>query len=303
MSKKNGKKLGKFALWVFVIMIIAFVISASIVAANIEYFREKGIFTGSFGEIGRSEHAENIDDEEYTDAAGVEKININVVSADVNIIKYEGTEIRIHFHGTIYRSNNVEIPRLLVETNRNVLNITVERIKKRFGWFTYFNENTKLDIYVPEDYNEDFDIDVVSSDVSITNQDIDKLKVKTVSGIIELKNTTYNGINADCVSGDIYINGEISDSDLDTVSGDINLTVSKLKDDVKMNTISGDVNLSIDKESDGFKIEYSTVSGDLQNTLIGLEIREKDKDSFLGVYGNEKHSITFNSVSGDISIR
>lgn len=303
MNKKSGKKMGKFALWVFVIMIISFVISASIIAANDDLFRDEGVFTGFHYDDEDLKNAEKINDEETVDAFGIKNIEVDEVNADVNIIEHEGNEIKIHFHGSVRRSKNVEIPKLEVSYDKDSIKITVERIKKRFGLFTYTNENTKLDIYVPENYGDDIDIDVVSAEVSIEGFDLDNVKIKTVSGDVWLKNTAYEDVIIDTVSGEIFIEGDISDSDLETVSGDIYLTVSSFKDDIEMKTISGDVTLSIEAAVEGFKLEYSTVSGDLQNLLNGLEIRKKNDDDFIVTYGNEKYDITVNTVSGDISIR
>jgi hypothetical protein len=65
----------------------------------------------------------------------------------------QNNEIKIHFYGTVSLSKNVAKPKLVVSEDGDSLIIKIERTKKAFSWFTYLNENTSLDIYLPNAFS------------------------------------------------------------------------------------------------------------------------------------------------------
>ena len=63
MREVKGKRLGRFAFWVFVIMLISFVIAGTVIAANLDYFKERELFDGSFFDFKDPRYSKEIDDE------------------------------------------------------------------------------------------------------------------------------------------------------------------------------------------------------------------------------------------------
>jgi DUF4097 and DUF4098 domain-containing protein YvlB len=67
-----------------------------------------------------------------------------------------------------------------------------------------------------------------------------------------------------------------------------------------MNTISGDVNLQL-PEASGFRLDASTVSGDISNEFE-LREGEQSRRSLSGVAGDGSATLTIGTTSGDINI-
>lgn len=114
----------------------------------------------------------------------------------------------------------------------------------------------------------------VSSDIDIKGDFfIDELKIKTVSGDIKINKLDSNIVSINTVSGDVEINDtKINDANITTVSGDITSKTIKcinfngkavsgdvdfkgVVDKLNLNTKSGDINVSIDGLEEDYHIE------------------------------------------------
>jgi len=276
-NKVKGKKLGRFVLWTFVTMVISFLIAGTIIGNNSEYF--KNIFESEaafYKEI--SKNSTPIDDVSIHDMAGINKIMIDSISSDVSVIKTDGDEIKVHFHGLAQRV----LPELRVREEGGSLYIEIYRQKSRVFWLGSIFEQTSLDVYIPGTYSSDLAIDVVSADMTIPDLEISNLMLESVSGNIDITSAVF------------------SDLDASSVSGRITLDTEMLKGNVDIETTSGNVIIELPSGVDGFTFYYSTVSGSFENRISGLKISDHTGKKYKGAYGDEKYSIRVETVSGDL---
>jgi lia operon protein LiaG len=298
MSGKKGKKLGRFALWVFVIMIISFTISGSIIAANHEYILDR-ISEG--GDIVLKD-SKSVDETKSQPADDIKSINVNEVSSEINIIRTDEKEIRAHFYGMVYKFGKTGYPYLDVSVNGNTLNITVKRPNNFFFSFGMLSEDTKLDVYIPEGYTGSVTVTAVSSEVTVSDIVLNSVKIETVSGEINAGNIDSGSIDLASVSGRLSVSGKIGETRLDTVSGDIGLTIDELDGDIEAGTTSGSINAVMAASTEGFTVYFSSVSGTFRSGLEGLSIEAAGNNDVTGTYGNGKYSIHVDTVSGDMTL-
>jgi lia operon protein LiaG len=276
-NKVKGKKLGKFVLWTCVTMIISFLIAGTVIGNNSEYF--KNIFESEasfYKEI--SKNSTSIDDEYVNGIAGIDKIIIDSVSSDVNVIKTDGDQIKAHFHGRAQKL----LPELRVREEGGKLYIEIYRQKSHVFWLGSIFEQTNLDVYIPGTFGKDLEIEVVSSDISIPDLEVSNLKLESVSGNIDIISAVFGELSAN------------------SVSGRITLDTSMLKGDVDIETTSGNVIIELPFDVQGFSFDYSTVSGSFENRINGLKISDHTGKKYKGTFGDEKYSIRVETVSGDL---
>ena len=143
-----------------------------------------------------------------------------------------------------------------------------------------------LRIVLPEDKMVDLDLDDVSGDVKIEGIKCDELDLQTVSGDMELSSVFARDLQIQTVSGDMKADDitVIGSLDIESVSGDLNGSRVKC-DEISIQSVSGDVQLFID----GDKEDY--------------EIREESIRRHIVHEGSGSKSLSFDTVSGDISYR
>lgn len=194
-------------------------------------------------------------------------VSIEATSADISIDTYDGDKI------------NVECNNSKFEVRNDNGSIYIKEIKKIFV-ISINKSNDNIYIHIPKNYKLNKMLLIgVSSDIDIKgNFFTDELKIKTVSGDIKINKLDSNVISINTVSGDIKINDtKTNDANVSTVSGDITSEAIKcinfngkavsgdanfegVVDKLNLNTKSGDINVSIDGLEEDYHIECKDVA-------------------------------------------
>lgn len=161
--------------------------------------------------------------------------------------------------------------------------------------FFYGDMSKDLYINVPQGYVfNNVNLDVVSSDMILSNIKSTSFDIDTVSGSLELTTNTTEEIDMDSVSGSMTVTaGNITSTDFNTVSGSCYLTIDSGKQ-IEMDSVSGDLNLCLSKEL-GFDLTTDT-HGDVDYTM---EVGGRGSNY---TYGSKELQIDFDSTSGDVDI-
>lgn len=255
-----------------------------------------------------------IDASDSIDVDGKSNISISAVSADITIVQTTGDKLQVHLYGD-YRSRNGEIK--LEVTNSGSTAKIVVKYPKNSGVNT---SNLTLDIQIPKDYDQDLVIGIVSSDIVFECEDMmfETVKIKNVSGIAKLNilhadslevTTVSGGLKGEFPDGTLKLNGVSSkinvlgitkEVNIDTVSGDIILSVEKL-DEMDIDTVSGDITITLENEEE-FYVDFGSVSGDFECNVPLIVIKQKSGD-FEGHTGDKYATeIKAGSISGDLTI-
>ena len=297
--KLNVRKL---VIWLAIIMAASFGIAAIIL-----------VTTGSF-----SVDTEQIDKTKNFSVEEVKKINIDIVSTDINIIASDSEDIKVHFYGEVSTNIRKDIPELAAYVSGEQLYIEIIHPKNIF--FGVSICRTNMDIYIPENSIEEIKINTVSADTNIEDLEIDDfvysgvsgdfkakslfardLKLESTSGSFDIRDYTGN-IDIYITSGDVVLNGGIDNDSIvvTTVSGDINIEQLEEFSNMNVEAISGDVKVKLFEDAQ-FYLNASTVSGDINNEFP-IKISSSGKRGLEGTVGSDDMAIIVSTTSGDINI-
>ena len=181
----------------------------------------------------------------------VNRIYLNLSSTDVFIKKSENDKVVVEYY-----SNREKNP--IISYSDNIISIDEDKYRDEYDskCFVFCNVNRKIVLYVPFDFETEFDINTKSGDIKSEVDLSNNVKFSTMSGDVFLGNVS--DIDILTISGDVSLDSIVS-SNVSTTSGDVSIkNVSKM---VNIQTTSGDVlidNLDIENES-----SIKTVSGDV----------------------------------------
>ena len=183
-----------------------------------------------------------------------EKININTDAADVYVKQSEDEDIHVKVYSEKEKSRIID--------NEIELNIEVEQ-KKCVG-ICINNKISKVELYIPEDYEKEIKIDNKYGDIEIASFETLKLEIKEDAG--DIKIASANIVNINNSYGDIEI-GTIKEGTIKEAAGDIKIDkvnsidiknnfgdtkITEVNEYIKIDADAGDVRintLNITKDS------------------------------------------------------
>lgn len=261
-----------------------------------------------------------VNDTKTESLEGINTIIIELSSPDVTILPYKENDLKVEIEGNIKSSNSI-LPQEL-DVHKDGDSLWVKFQSPNFvGVFSY-SMNVNLNVYLPENYKNNIEIKVSSSDIKASNLTLNELKVISSSGDSEFENLSVNKLNYSSSSGEVYVkdlkskeniirttSGKIELNNLTgsltstSSSGDTSIIYSEFNENnLDLSSSSGDIHLSLPKNSE-FNINAKTSSGDINFNTPIKDVVKKGKHSISAVVGNSKNNININTSSGDIEIR
>lgn len=287
--KRNA--IARIVIWSLVAVLL---ISLLIVGINCS---PSSFFTGdwSFGIIGetyKNSALYNVGGGTVTDE--FQSIKVNWTNGKINIESYDGEDTVISETEVAEKENKL---RWRVEDG--VLKIQQMAAGMRFGLKK--TPKKTLTVKIPSGAAEKLksvNTDSVSAEVNIIGVAASgKIEIDTVSGSAELKNIKTARLDIDTVSGEVNAEGEISELESDSVSGDITVSSAVPLEKLDCDSTSGNIRLTIPKNS-GFTLKADTVSGDIS---CGLPAVSESKNR--RVCGDGSADFETDTVSGDLIIK
>lgn len=199
--------------------------------------------------------------------------------------------------------------------NQKVLKIE-SRNKHNINFFFFsLNSPTYLEISVPEKIYEsievkaasgDYDftglktknlaVTLASGDVTVMNSEIDSLDTTTVSGRLISSNSKIEKADINMTSGSTELDGEIHELKLAMTSGNAEINMSVLPDQLDIRITSGIVRATL-PENSGFKVAVDKTSGYFSSDFALSSIG----NSY--TYGTGGPSYSVKITSGNIQLR
>jgi len=291
----------KFVIWIAVFMFAAFATAGIILAV-----------TGNL-----SIAVEQIDESKTFEAQEINKIFVDIVSTDINVISTNEEEIRVHLYGEVSTNKKMELPSLVAYQSGDELRIEIIQTKTILIGISIWR--TKLDIYIPEDSIETLEMDTVSSDTSISELKLNEFNFKTVSGDFKGESLFASELKLGLISGDVNLKDYTGNIDVKVISGDVVLENGSQNENIEVVTVSGDVyveqedssNMNIKTTSGDIEINLSedarfylrakTVSGHIENRFP-IKITSSSRRDLEGLVGSDEKEIAVGTTSGDINV-
>ncbi|MCX8128972.1 MAG: DUF4097 domain-containing protein [Clostridia bacterium] len=239
------------------------------------------------------------------DVESQNRINVSNATGKIEFKVWDKNLVQVTSHKKIRAGGDkAKLDKLLdeikVEVQKGSNNIDVN-VRYINGMWGLNNQSVELEIMVPKGMTY-IKAHSASGEIKIDNfNDIERLDLSSVSGDVEVKNTTTDEFEFGTTSGSVNIDKVTGNGSIHTVSGEIN--VRNIVGDVKYKTTSGSIqSRGVEGEAD-----VTTVSGSIDifsNYFKASEIHSTsgsvnihaDKIDNSGRY-------TINSISGGINIR
>jgi len=285
---RNNTNIQKMVIWLVVIAVVSLTIAAIAFFNTENYmvnFRDRNNFEGN-----------SIDEVTTFGIDQLKEIYIHSVSSDVSVFSTDEEDIKIHFYGRSALKSEKTLPKLITNLEGSKLKIEIKYPKVIF-----YNANVVLDVYIPQDYTGNINIDAVSADVDISNLDINNFQCKTVSGDLKIKSLDSDNLTLNTASGEVNIMDFMGNLEADSVSGDINVRYRVFDNNIDVKTISGKVEIDLPQNAE-FYLKTNTVSGEVVARFPITIISFNKMNQLEGTVGTGDNSIIIDTISGDIYI-
>ena len=219
-------------------------------------------------------------------------IYLTAVSSEIHIYASERSDIEIHFFGNSFFDCKRACPKLMTELTGDRINIKVEYPKMLFNYL-----DVALDVYIPRDYTGNIYTSNVSGKTWIENLDLEQCSCTTVSGDLKLKNISSKDLNLNTTSGNIFISDMTGNLQINSVSGDLDISYDIFSNFIDINTISGDVKINLPQDAE-FILYIDTASGKVINKFLDFMKSSKKRNQPESI----KNNVSIKTISGDISL-
>ncbi len=178
-------------------------------------------------------------EDEWKHELDTKKIKITSVTSNIEVTENKENAISIKATGYL---DTKKAPRILdVTFSKNEL-----KIKE---WPEHTSKDVKIQIFVPQSFKKNLEINTVSGLITIEKNFLDRIKLSSVSGNMSIEQNSVSAIEVETISG--------------------NLTIEFAKQHVpyqfKINTLSGEVTNAIkDNYKTGKLISIKTISGNVE---------------------------------------
>lgn len=239
-------------MWIIILIIILVLLAISFTNVLLFAIRNNNWnwFNG-FGSTKDLRKEEYKRKEEYIEIADIKELEIDFKSSDLNLYFTEDDKVRV----IQYAYNELKDNETFSVSNSSS-SITISENTRPH--FFYFNIKA-YDVYIPKQYENSLKIKAVSGDIEINEAlKFSKLDISSTSGDIKMQDIEAKTIEVESVSGDIRLGNLKEESlKLKTTSGDIG--VSSVEGKIEAKTTSGDIFI---KDAKG-QIEAKSTSGDI----------------------------------------
>lgn len=233
-----------------------------------------------------------VNEENFLDMKDIKKVEISSSFVDVKVIQEDRNDTWIRYYGEM---KSDIVPILKVENKDGKGLIKLENPK---GNYTVTSSNVILEIFIPQNYNNDMIISSSSGGFDLRDLNLNNISLITNSGDIEMENIKSNKIKSKASSGDIEIKSSTGNLELSSSSGDMVINSTKDTGDMNLATSSGDILFNFHNEA-SYTINAMTGSGDYIYD-IPINILKNLGKGFEGVLENGDRDINIVTSSGDV---
>lgn len=264
-----------------------------------------------FGSVGSK-------DEEAAISKKTQVIKVEVSSVSTTIIPEDRSNLKAVYNG-----------KQQLKVRENGSQVEVEVKEKGFNWFNFgiFGNKNKLEIYIPEGYDqnmiiyvgsgnvtfsgksakhpmklEEFAIDIGSGNMNLKNLVVNNFKYDGGSGNVKIDSLTTKTGTVDVASGNLNIKHYSGALEADISSGRLNIQMDQLIGPIKMDVSSGNVGLDLPDDAN-FTLNADVSSGNISCDFpITTKGKSSSKKSINGTYGSGEHNINIDVSSGNVDI-
>ena len=285
-------------------------------------------------------HVKDVYQEEKVSVDQIEQIEISSSFIDMEVTQTEREEIQLVLTGKVSSSLEEDVR---IHSKQSGSTLIIEAKVNDKKWMTGFKRiSLTLQVQVPMKFNKDVvlkgtsgdiylekvhlnsvqlqassgDIhvkDVIvrnmlqtklsSGDVKIENVKAHLMSHQSSSGDVEVKHSMATVIRAESTSGDINILECGGKLDLKSTSGDAEVELSQLIEDMQLTSTSGDIKINLQHTPNDVEVEFKSSSGDGRVRIPEIYFGVKKDNHIQAFKGSKEPKIIARTSSGDFTLR
>ncbi len=243
------------------------------------------LINGGFNFNFNIEKAKLIDSKEFE---SINDLNIDTDTADIYIKTNSENMVKVELYSNDYKEESIT-------NTTSSLNIVLKQ-KCRFFCFA---KRSKIYVYLPENYNNNMNIESTTGDIFVDDYANSDINVKVTTGDILLKSiknatisvttgdvkiSSVNDINATTTTGDVFIEKVNNYLNIKTTTGDIKINEANITKNSNIKATTGDVKI---QNASNIYVEAKTTTGDIKT-------ENNDRKSDI--------ELTIKTTTGDIKV-
>lgn len=224
-----------------------------------------GFFTvsGNVFSVGRNA---SIDERETVTSRNIDSMIIKVDVGEVNIKESKNDEIDVHLHGSIAKKLKDQME-FSVEENGSTVEVNVSQSENTFFLqFPFinadFNSKRVLDVSIPKELLNKLDVKTDVGEIAINGIDVEELKAHSDVGEIYVNGFTGIGDFQSNV-GEVELENISGKFKAHTDTGEIDIKVEEMTDDIELSSDVGDVTVTFAKEPSNIGFDLSSDIGEV----------------------------------------
>ena len=160
-----------------------------------------------------------------------------------------------------------------------------------------FDTSKDLLICVPQNWScNSLEIETASASVDVSDINSREFDFDGASGRCNITNCAVGKLDLDTASGDITFDGTLDILDCDAASASCHITVNNVSRTIDIDTASGDLDLTL-PDNCGFICNMQTLSGNFSSEF------ETSSQNNIHIHGDGSCRINVDAMSGDVTIR
>jgi len=245
----------------------------------------------------------NISKQKQINVDGVKDVQLNVASADIEIVPYDSENMVISLAGKENKCIQDNVT-LQVKEQAGKVNINYKIGHPILSIIDGSKYETKMRVEIPHGKVDALQVHASSGDISVKDILCSEISTHSTSGDQRfIKTHASKGLNASAGSGDIVVeNIESNKATFQTNSGDVTFNVEQLKMDLAFTTTSGDVVAKFGQIPSSMKVDFKGKSGQAFLQIDDLIFEEESKHRLLATKGAGDNEIKVRSKTGDFSL-
>ncbi|WP_099363861.1 LiaG family protein [Fredinandcohnia onubensis] len=242
----------------------------------------------------------------------IDEIKIDITSISTTVIPENRDDVKAELKGK---------GEVHVSKSGDSIEVTYERGFFNWNGFPFF-DNTKLTVYIPEDFDKELSLrvgsghlefdgkpmeikelsaDVHSGNLRLQNLSVEHFTHNVASGNSRIEKLTTKSGEIDVRSGNVTIDEYEGKLEAEVRSGRLKATISKLTDSIDADVRSGLLDLDLPNDAD-FTLDGKANSGYISNDF-SLDDSTRNKGSIEGKHGAGTYDVKIEVNSGKVDIR
>ncbi|MGF3105170.1 DUF4097 family beta strand repeat-containing protein [Rossellomorea sp. DUT-2] len=222
-----------------------------------------------------------------------EKIDIDVANGKVELIPWDGEEVRVECEAKVYRTEDHE------EARKQFMENTSFAVDEDTLYYSTQLKWMKVDskLYIPKHQYKRISVRLFNGGLKAEHLDVQDLRAKaangkihidhlvakkaeveTSNGAISILNAKAERVEAESINGKVHVEGDISISDMQSLNGNVVCALTGEKaDTLHAKTVTGNIDLFV-PENINISGEAKSNFGSFKLELQGIDVLEEKNE-------------------------